>query len=379
MELSVTNENRNRHPGPVLLACFALLGNQATLAADGTTIGQLAESMQPGNWTELNTIGAHAAFSASNSIFEYADEMVYDPVTKRVFFAGTSDPTTNERFIEYRASDNTWVTLPQPPWMGGIKHSYKHHALDIQNRQLYYRPMGANSRSFFQVNIDNIDAGWKQLADISDIPYMQDASAIDYFPERGTVVAYSGDVKSQQYGGLTEYSPGSDSWTAIPGQFSPAGELHSVLQCNPIAKACWFGGGDLSNQMWRLNADGTTDALGAVPVKNIATNKGTIITLDPVSGDFLVLTDDEEFWKFNLATDTWTQLPGGSSVPLFIGYPTSGQATFHAVAAPLSTYGVIMVAQWRPGGNSKVWLYKHQVAGNVDVISPSSPTNVQSQ
>lgn len=358
----------------VLVACHLLFTSSAISASDGTVIGNLADSMQPGEWAELNTIGAHAAFSASNSIFEYADEMVYDPVTKKVFFAGTSDPTTNERFIEYRTSDNTWVELPQPSWMQGIKHSYKHHALDVSARHLYYRTRGSNSRGFYRINIDNIAAGWKQMPSVSDIPYMQDGAAIDYFPARGTVVAYSGDVKSQQYGGLTEYSPASNSWSAIPGQFSPAGELHSVLQCNPVHNVCWFGGGDLSNQMWRLNPDGSTDALGPVPVANIATNKGTIVTLDPVSGDYLVLTDQEGFWSYDIVTDSWTQLPGGSRVPLFTGYDIPNQPTFHAVATPLDTYGVIMVAEWRPGG-SQVWLYKHQSSVG-DTIAPSQPTEL---
>jgi hypothetical protein len=324
-------------------------------ANDGTAIGRLAETMQPGTWAELSTIGADAAFSASNSIFEYSDEMVWDSVQKRIYFIGTSDPLTDGKFIEYRASDNTWYINPNPPFLGNsVAHAYDHHAINSSDNKLFYRAFGGNNRDFWEYN--TATRSWSQKADIAGISYTQGASAMTYFPERGTVIFYSGDVDSTG-GGLTEFTPGTNSWSSIPGKFSPLGRLHSIIECNPIHGVCWFGGGTESNQMWRLNSDGSTVALRPVPIANIEQIRGTIVTVDPVTGDFLILTAESGFWKFDIMNDTWEELPGSDKVPMFVN-PPNRDPTFHAVATPMSNYGVVMLAQWRESG-SKVWLYKH--------------------
>ncbi|MGI9336035.1 MAG: hypothetical protein ACR2RL_23050, partial [Gammaproteobacteria bacterium] len=98
----------------------------------------------------------------------------------------------------------------------------------------------------------------------------------------------------------------------------------------------------------------------------------SVVTVDPVSGDFLVLAEDDSFWRFDILADTWVQLPSGN-VPVFVD-PPNQDPTFHTVATPVDTYGVVMVLQWRPQ-ESKVWLYKHVASG--DTTAPARVSNLK--
>ena len=85
----------------IVAAALSLLACQQVSAADGTVIGELAETMAPGQWAELVSTGADNAFSASDSIFEYCDKIIWDPVGRQLLFYGTSDPAGKRRSKVY--------------------------------------------------------------------------------------------------------------------------------------------------------------------------------------------------------------------------------------------------------------------------------------
>ena len=360
-----------------ILAVLILSCTQFVHAAnDGTEVGKLAETLNPGEWGELTTIGADAAFSASDSIFEYGDKMVFDPVQNQVLFFGSSDPggAANAKFIKYEVATNTWTVLPDPPFVGGIKHSYKQTAIDIAGRRMYYRPMGSDSRYFSSINLDNLAAGWTQEADIDGISYVQDASALDFFAPRGTIVLHSGDVGGGK-SGLTEFNPQTKTWSTMNGSFSPVGRLHAVLECNSVHGLCIFGGGDQTNNIWKLNSDGTTVDMGAGTPVNAFDTRFANTTVDSVTGDYLVLTSDDKFYSYDVVTGnqgTWSLIGQGAGIPPFNGY-TSTESTFHMATTALNKYGVVFYVQYRNTG-SKVWLYRHGAGlGNVVPNKPGKP------
>jgi hypothetical protein len=357
----------------------ALFFSTSAGAADGTAIGELAESMTPGQWRELVTTGADSAFSADTSIFEYADRMVWDPLGKQALFYGSSDPggSSNHKFIRYQASTNAWTQLPKPPWSSSylIMHSYKHQTVDVVNRRLYYRPMGSDNRDFRYVSLDNPSGSWVQRADVDGVEYAQDASALDFFHGRGTIIFHSGAINGTQ-SGLAEYNPATNTWSSVPGAFSPRGDLHALVECNAVHNFCIFGGGDDTRNVWRINSDRSTTPLTQAPFRDFSTRYADT-TVDPVTGDYLVLTRDNEFWQFDArGSGNWTRIASGSQVPAFVGYDDV-HSTFHGVATTISSYGVIMYTQWR-GSGSKVWLYKHApIAG--DRTPPAAITDLRPQ
>jgi hypothetical protein len=69
-----------------------------------------------------------------------------------------------------------------------------------------------------------------------------------------------------------------------------------------------------------------------------------LITVDPVSGDYLFFRDGG-FYTFD--GETWDERP---SAPPFATDGSDG-----TVAASIDTYGVVLVLRWP----EQVWLYRH--------------------
>ncbi|MGI9302056.1 MAG: hypothetical protein ACR2RB_05020, partial [Gammaproteobacteria bacterium] len=137
-----------------------------SLAVDGTVIGDVATAMSAGTWVELPTINADVV-SASESILEFSDEMIWSGATRSAYFIGTSDPNGNDednKFIEYRAADNAWQVNPDPPFFGGVRHAYDHHAIDADNGRIYYRRGGSNNREFWEYDIQMRQ--WTEKAEV---------------------------------------------------------------------------------------------------------------------------------------------------------------------------------------------------------------------
>jgi hypothetical protein len=350
------------------------------MAADGTVIGELAEAMAPGEWRELQTNGAHAAFSAQDSIFEYCDKLIWDPVNKQILFYGSSDPagSSDRKFVRYSAATNSWDILPTPSFAGGINHSYKHHAADLQARRLYYRVMGTNARQFWSISLDNVAGAWTRETSISGLEYIDGAVALDFFRARGTVVLHSG-ASGNNRSGLTEFNPSTGRWSTINDSLSPVGSLHALIECSPVHDLCILGGGDVTNNLWRLLPDGSVVNLGSgTPIRELDVRFANT-TADPVSGHFLIMSRDDEFYEFNATVGSsgrWTLIDRGTSVPPFNGY-TSNDSTFHMSSSPVSNYGVVLYVQWRATG-SKVWLYKH-AASTIDTVAPAPVTELMAE
>lgn len=372
----IPRPERRSGTGRYALALAAALFSSNVIAADGTVIGELAETMSAGQWAELSTTGAHSAFSASQSIFEYCDKIIWDPVGKQVLFYGTSDPAGggDRKFIRYAADSNSWQMLATPPFAGNIQHSYKQHAIDVAGRRMYYRPMGSGNTEFWSINLDNLSGGWTRRANISGVEYVDGAVGMSYFPARQTVVLHTGDSGSFAGGsGLTEYDPSSNSWRMISETVNPEGNLHALIECNPVFDLCLFGGGDSTNNLWKLMSDNTIVNLGSGgPVGNMDVRFANT-TVDPVSGRYLIMSRDDEFYEFDAVDNSWALIGSGTSVPPFDGY-TDQDATFHMSATPISNYGVVMYVQWREGGNSKVWLYKHAAGSGTPPPPPTGDT-----
>ncbi len=164
--------------------------------------------------------------------------------------------------------------------------------------------------------------------------------------------------------GVFFYSAKSNHWTQVAttnGVGDPSlrrlkmGPYSNFASYSPSAKAIVFGGGG-ATKIYKFDAAGRIYKLGDAPITlGIASS---IITVDPVSGKHLVLGKDRSFWEYDTQTDTWHPLKV-STVPLF--EPPVPPAVFDIVAAPVSTYGVVMFVKYSPG-QSKVYLYKHSTS-----------------
>lgn len=139
----------------------------------------------------------------------------------------------------------------------------------------------------------------------------------------------------------------SGSWrTAAPalGQ-----STYSSIALRSPAIDVVAGGGDGSPGLWKVDGAGRVTACPNCPV-NFGIGQ-TITTVDPASGDLLVIRSDSVAYRYSARQNAWLPLSLGNA-PRF-GVIGAGSKI---VAIPIAAYGVIMFLF---GGVPAVWLYKH--------------------
>jgi chitodextrinase len=318
----------------------------------GTSMATLASNLQAGAWAELTANGTAALTelsggTASKNILTYAEGMSWDPVSRRTFFVGsdhTYDPGNSvQHFVSYNAATNNWQELPKAPWFAaGTKHAYDHGAINPAGREFYNSPYYDNK--IYRYNIDT--GTWDTLTDASSaVGGTRITKGLAYFPEMNGLVWYQGEA------GVFLYDLGTRQWRRLAGDIGGS-SYHEFAEYNPVNRVVLFGGGTgAENEVFKLDASGNVTRMKDAPVGlNIPTSE---VTVDPVSGEFLVIRSDGSMRAYNVQTDSWRQI---GSIP---GALTSSGTEPALVAFPVSTYGVVMVVACTQQTTCRTYLYKH--------------------
>jgi hypothetical protein len=359
----------------LIVIALAIFQVRNTSAA-GTALGSLAASMQPGTWAQLTTNNINPTLSnpggASGIIFGYTEYIKWDPVGRRLYYLGgdhAESGTPVMRHVQYDDATNSWSILPEQSWFTAFaSHGYDHGAIDPAHRYFYFRP--PDNLTMYRWNMDT--HVWTQMPANNVIQYNSCCVGIDYFPELHGVMWASDE--SGDNGGVTRLNDATGQWDRI-GQAAayPMGDYHNFAEYNPVFKVMVFGGGEsgsATRKIWKLDANGRITALKDAPVALGIQN--AIFTVDPVSGDYLVFTSTNQFYVYNVVTDTWTLRASGSAVPI---WTTNYQDPVHgAVGGSIDTYGVNVFVTCDGTNNCKVNIYKHSAgSGNPGVPPPPPP------
>jgi hypothetical protein len=330
------------------------MGCCISFSAAGSPLGDLAASMQPGEWRELQTSGLSAAIDddgSSQHILTFSQGgRTWNPATREAYFIGGDHNGGNEHWIRYVDATNTWESLPDPAWFPGgttQNHSYDHNTIDPVKQ--YY---------FYQTRRYNIQTGvWDFLTTSGLSSASRGHHAWEYFDGLGLVRIADGNVH------LLRDNAGS--WTTLETGLTWSG-LHPVSEYSPTLRAMIFGGGDGSDSLYKLEDDESITALAATPVSQLSMDSfGGLLTHDPVSGEFLYADRNHTFWAYDL--NGWTQLPS-------LNFITNADVD-DCIFIPVSTYGVVLLIEHISVGNSKMWVYKHAPSGP----RPNSPTGLTVQ
>lgn len=336
-----------KHAAAVLL----LLAVQSLPAQEPKgELAKLAAGMKPGTWAELKTEGYTADLLKvqTHHILEYTAAATWEPASRQVLFVGQGHYSAL-KFISYSADANAWKLRPTPAWWKGdpdtgkgpIGHAYYNNTIDAARGIFYHHQSGGNLVHRYDAARDE----WTTLPEIKGASTGH-GTAIAYFPERKTLVR----VHS---GNLHFYDEDKKEWQAH-GAKLPMGPYHNVAQYSAKQQGVLFGGGNGSKKLYRLDADGTV----ATDLKEAPTEIGintTVVTSDPVTGQFLILTKDDKFYAYDAKADTWKELPTE-------GMPFAMKgSSFDVVATPVAAHGVTLFFTAARKG-LKVCLYKHAAA-----------------
>jgi hypothetical protein len=360
-------------PYQALLILLGLWLNQIflipRLAWAGTAMGDLAASMQPGTWAELvtNNIGVLNQNGTDGNIIPYAADAAWDPNSRKLLYVGNDhiDSITSQadRFVIYNADTNSWQNMSPPPWSspGVTDHGYYQHGIDTATG-LMYRRGGKSSGVFYKYNITNNT--WTPLPsnDLIDNSSACCAGA-DYFPELGGLVfAQGGDIGG---GRLFLFQETTQQWRTIVQNLSPmTGGTFTLGAYNPVYKVMVFG---TSDAFYKVDSTGTVTRLSNAPITFYdGTGYLSIVTVDPLSGQYLILTaTDRQFYTYDVVTDLWR----------LQNSPTKPDLNSHSIiATPISNYGVVMFVACR-ATTCRTYLYKHS-STLLPTSPPTAPTSL---
>jgi hypothetical protein len=326
-----------------------------------SALSDAAATLQPGQWRVLGTANLNRATlddGAGYHVLYYTEDLTWDPVSRQLLFVGGGHDTDAE-FLRYRESTNAWTrTKPAgSQWHDNFSHAYDHNAIAPALGKFYFRQPAYDPSNYLEI-YDITSNTWSRSA---PMPYRPGCcGGLEYFPELNGLVLANGDA------GLLFYDPAANRWSEISG--AGWGDYHNFAEYSPVHKVMIFGGAESSgtNAVFRLNASRQIARLSNAPAHMGTTH--SIVTTDPVSGNFLVFFDNA-FYELNPATDTWRRMSANAP------WQSSG-GVFGVVATPISTYGVVAFVEYA-GDSSKVYLYRHTAAASSPTVSLSaSPTSV---
>jgi hypothetical protein len=352
------------------VAALGLIMSVYSAAAGATALGDAAAQTPVGGWKTLNTAGDGSGWSTSmldagggHNILQYSDKGKWDPNTKRVLYIGKGAGANLQKFISYSDATGTWSIEPKPYWDctpsdNCLGHAYQHNAIDPAGNlyyHLYY------STTYFVLT--RATGLWSQLPEPSGI--IACCIGLEYFPEmRGGGLVAVGD------GAVHFFNSSLNQWSQLTSGLA-MGPYHNVAVYNPVHKIVLFGGGNDSKNLYKINAAGNITKIADAP-----TNVGiaaSVLTVDPVSGKYLLISNSRTFYQYDVLADSWSSL-NASAVPVFEPAKETDFNFYGTVAVPISTYGVILFMKY-DDGQSKVWLYKH-TASVPDTTPPALPRNL---
>jgi hypothetical protein len=392
------------------LAALLLLALAVPVAA--TPLGQLAASMNPGEWRRLTgTVNHQAVISLFSATPGYCDSQAWNS-RKRQFVmqsaehVGASSGSWPKVLVTYDDETNTWSTAHPSPGQFVTFHCYDHVAWDDANEVLYFRGYSSNQirRYCFNATPSWCASQGANSWALLPLPNVgtcrgssacQVAGAIAYAPwmDGGSLLYLDSDHYGVGGASLRRFRESTGTWDELagPGPALPlsdgsgAGSYHNVLECSDVRQVCIFGGGNGSRKLFRINASKTITQITSAPRNiNLGTTSRNMVA-DPVSGNFIWLFGigsggAGELWELNpTGSGTWSQLDADlrqSGEPCQSVADTSSGCTTDMVAASVSTYGILLFWKFNYTA-SEVWIYKHAPAPPPTQPAPPSDLAVR--
>jgi hypothetical protein len=322
---------------------------QAVASRQGKTeLSRLAASMKPGTWAELKCGGPAGLRSAPQpskglDIGTWSDDGEWDSRTGQFLFLGLRQ---TRRFIAFSEEKNEWrdIGLPEdheasnsPPVASKFGHQYSRNALDSDNSH-YYTLAG---------NIHRYDLAAGRWSKLPPGGSYGGTGVLEFFAARKGLLALTGDHPHD----LRIFSVEKQAWQSL-GKIAVHG-YHSMGRHNPFRQEVLFTGGNATiRTVARVNKDGTIERLKDAPEDMKIT--GTFITVDPLSGKYLVLTwaNGRKLLDFDSDKNEWRLVDDFTTTP----WPFENYGA--PVVAYIPEYGVSM---WI---SRKTFLYKHDASRN---------------
>jgi hypothetical protein len=340
-----------------------------------TALGDLASSMAPGTWVQLNAANQDAVLGVGNvsgTMIHFSNSMPWNPFSKVIEIVGMDHDWGVQRHVRYDVRTNQFILVAADDGLGTqTQHGYDHNTVNPYTGDLYHRLFGGFTGTISSFKKVLGGASFEALPGVSATEQVAIGATWWSGPfvgggSQGSFMIFnSGNATgSPNDGQILAYNPLANTWffnkEAMAPNYGSGSTYHSVIEYSAIKNVAVYGGGNVApERLWRLNSDGSFLAMPNVPPgKGVGIQQGLLVN-DPVSGNFLLLSAGE-LWELNPSgSGTWTQQTGTRTPPGAVGIPgpTNPEAV---IASSISDYGVVVfITQPGPTG-ATFFLYKHQ-------------------
>lgn len=304
-----------------------------------TELSKLAASMEPGTWAELKhemPKGIWAAPGAKHlHIGTWSDDGHWDSRTGQFVYFGVRQV---RKLIAYSEETNTWRNIPfdgkpnAPALNQQFGHQYSNNSHDPE-RSCYYTGT---------YRYDIVNDAWAQLPPVKiGSKFM----TFEFFTAMDGVLCIS---RQPEAGAVCFYSNEKKTWTKLG--VTPVHGYHSMARHNPFKQEVLLAGGNDCRAVVILKKNGTLKRMKDFPLEvDKFTVRATTITVDPLSGRYLIMVPGNKFVEFDSEANEYRLIDDFTQTP-WPFYKYDGTVT-----AFIPEYGVTFWADAQ-----KVHLYKHK-------------------
>jgi hypothetical protein len=341
----------------------------------GTALGNLAASMAPGTWAQLNVSNQNALLGVGNvsgSMIGFCNTMPWNPHSKVIEIVGMDHNWGMVRHVRYDVATNQFVLVAADAGLGSAtQHGYDHNTVNPYTGDLYHRVFGGFTGT---ISSRKKVLGGSSFAAIPNVSANEQVAIgatwwsgpfVGAGNQGAFMIFNSGNaVGNANDGQILAYNPLTNTWFYNQQGKAPfyggGSTYHSVIEYSPQKNVAVYGGGNTApNRLWRMNSDGSVIAMPDVPAgKAVGMLRGLLVN-EPVTGNFLLLSAGQ-LWELNPSgTGSWTQLTGTRTPPNQVGIP--GPSTPEGViATSIPDYGVVAFITQPSQTGATFFLYKHQ-------------------
>jgi hypothetical protein len=345
-------------------------------SSQGSALSALAASMAPGTWAQLSVSNQNALLgvgSISGTMVHYCNKMPWNPKSRKIEILAEDHNWGHVRYVQYDEATNQFVLVAADAGFGSAtQHGYDHNVVNPYTGDYYYK------RAQMSTTAGTLGASRKLLgaSGFSPLPtaatnYEQIAVGACWwsgsFAGAGSqgcfMVFNSGDsFGNANDGQIVAFDPLTNQWFFNKHGMAPfysvnGSTYHSVMEYSAKKNCAVYGGGnEQPNKLWRLNADGSYTAMPNVPSgKAVGIQRGNL-AVDPVTGNFLLLSS-RELWQLDPSgAGTWTQLTGTRTPPAGVGVPNAPDGV---ISTSIPEYGVVAYITQTESTGGTFFVYKH--------------------
>lgn len=383
----------------LIVSNYAIISPNGSVPTGVSTMGDAAANMTAGTWLFMSSIttllGAAVTGQGGDvgTMMNDCSAWPWNTIYRRIELIGMDhynipgpeSPNDTQRHYWYDDINNVFVqgTNSDGVMPAGTtpNHGFGHTSVNPYTGDVYHTPMyvGGNNIQLWEatggsaVFQSQVATGVSIDAQVSIACFWWSGPYTGPLGTLGAQGAHmlfnSGACGGVGTGEMFIYDPLNPGVFNAQTGITPSGYLsdyNSVACYSPKLNCAIYGGGHGGNAqlLYRLNSDGTHTAMPSVPGSGCGLHVG-IFVCDPVTGNFLLLTNGALYELNPTGSGTWT-LQTGTRAP-----PSALTSAWNVTVPPstasggafssLTDYGVI-AALFCPTGSASsagFWLYKH--------------------